>query len=146
MKQYFIKLVVTAFLLNIMWENLHDGLYTNVIPWMKNMGYFLCSLGDAVLVVIIYVVVAQIANDIKWGQKPSANHLLWVLLIGTIVALIAEKTALLLNWWQYNEQMPVLSLLGVGVSPWLQITLTPVISVLISSRLKQPTLVNNAQR
>ena len=66
----------------------------------------------------------------------------WLALLGFgwIAGVILEWAARHLNLWSYNQRMPVIIILGesVGLSPILQITVVPALSVYLSTRRSQP--------
>jgi len=43
----------------------------------------------------------------------------------------------LLGWWQYNDQMPVILILNIGLSPFLAISLLPIITFIASKKINQ---------
>ncbi len=136
MKRCLFVFVVIALLFNIIWENLHATLYSPN-DWMSDSYYLLCTIGDVVIILIMYVCVGKIFNDLNWAKKLTLSQLAVMLIIGALAALIVEMVALYLNWWQYTENMPIVPLIGIGLSPFLQLALTSVASVVITSRILQ---------
>lgn len=132
MKPYFYLLIVVSFLLNLLWENAHGVLYVTDMKWMENSAYLPCSLGDVLLVLICYTAISFFLNDWNWGIEANAMQLIYLLLFSSLVAVVAEKIAIDMAWWQYKQEMPRIPFLKIGLSPWLQITITPVISVLFA--------------
>lgn len=93
------------------------------------------SVGDALITVFAFWVVAIIKNSRHWIMKPSLTTLGIFLIPGMVITIIFEALATgTLYRWQYAESMPTLPLLGTGLSPVLQWLILPLISVFIVKR------------
>ncbi len=129
--------------LNLAWENLLQGLYSTIIEPMRRMGYLLCGIGDALMVLFAWFIVLLITHSRKSRPAFNARQYLWLLAASAAVAYTAEKTALALDWWKYNDRMPIIPVLEVGVSPFLQIALTPGIAVWLSNLIYRKSFFTN---
>ena len=49
------------------------------------------------------------------------KNLYYVFIIGFIAAVLIEKYALQTNRWQYNELMPIIPFINVGLTPAIQL-------------------------
>ncbi len=136
-------LFLTGLVLNLAWENLHQGLYATVIEPMRRMGYLLCSIGDALLVLFAWFIVLLITGSGKFRPAFNARQYRWLLAASAAVAYAAEKTALALDWWKYKDIMPIIPGLEVGASPFLQIALTPGLAVWLSNLILRKSFFTN---
>jgi hypothetical protein len=50
-------------------------------------------------------------------------------------AFVAEWVAIELNFWSYNEKMPIVPVLEVGLSPFLAIVVNPILSFIITHKI-----------
>lgn len=137
MKPYFYLLIFVSFLLNLLWENSHGALYITDKQWMQNLAYIPCSLGDIMLVLICYAGISIFLNNWNWGIEANTKQLVYLFLFSAFVAFVAEKIAIDMAWWQYNREMPQIPIFEIGLSPWLQIAITPTLSVISAKMLNK---------
>ena len=118
-----------AFILNLMWEYFHSALYsayqggaiTDFVLWEAT---FL----DALMILILVLV----ADKFEWSQTAT------VIIGGLLLSFIIEIWALQTGRWQYNELMPIVPVLNVGLTPFIQLGLTG----LLTQKLCQFVKVN----
>jgi len=124
-------------ILNTMWEFAHAGplydMWKEVSTTAGIIHITLAIAGDVVLMVGIATIAVWVCgvNDVlSLGWKAS----ICLLSTGFIFGLFLEWTAKALDFWTYNDLMPGLSLFGesVGLSPLLQITLLPFLSLFMA--------------
>lgn len=105
---------LSAFLLNFFWENLHSFLYVGYKG--GEITQFIlarASLFDAILITIILMPFLYIT---------SLQRKIWLIfIIGIIIAILNEWYGLSTSRWAYNLYMPILPIIGVGLSPALQL-------------------------
>lgn len=124
MKKYSI-IIISAFLLNFIWENLHSFLYINYKGDFISEYILTRSAGvDAIFIFIIIIVVSKI-SFIK--NKP-----LWIFVTGIILAIILELWALSIGRWAYSELMPIIPIIKTGLTPTIQLGLTGLIAYKLS--------------
>lgn len=132
-----------GFILNTIWEFAHAG-------WLYDMWQevslldglfhiFLAILGDVLIVVTISLLAVLICGPsdlLKLGFKSS----LCLLLTGFMAGLLLEWAAKMLNWWNYNDLMPIINFMdeSIGLSPLLQIFFLPFISVFLAIKIGNP--------
>ncbi|OEK03062.1 hypothetical protein BFP97_16720 [Roseivirga sp. 4D4] len=104
---------------------------------MEQVYFVLCSLADVLLIFLVYFLVALIFRNPYWIHHLAAAQILTTLLISALVSFLAEKIALYMNWWTYTDQMPLVPFLNIGLSPFLAITLLPVLTFLFSRKINQ---------
>ncbi len=138
-----IKIAFVAFLLNFVWEMLQMPLFSdNDFSLITNTYCFLASIGDVLLVYIIYFAGVFLLKDYKWFYFWNIEKIALVILLGLILSVAGELTAIKLNLWNYSNLMPKLVSGSVGVSPVLQMIILPfltfqIVSLLIKSNNKK---------
>lgn len=132
-----------GFILNAVWEFAQAGplydMWTEVLLAAGLFHIMMAIIGDMFIVVIIGVLAAWIcgvSEVLALSWKASA----YMLSMGFIIGLFLEWFAKVLDWWTYNDLMPTIILFGetVGLSPLLQITLLPFLSVFLTVKLGSP--------
>ncbi len=129
---------ILAFLINFFYESLHAiYLYTCCTDLLAPAFVKLitvASVGDAMYLTIMYVIIALITRSFVWITNLRKNNLFLFSLLGLIFAIIIEiKGVYILNKWSYSPLMP--TLFGIGLSPLVQLTLTGLITLIITRKL-----------
>lgn len=90
------------------------------------------TIGDVVSTLVIYGICSVAA---RWlNLRSSWNICIIAALLGAISAVIIERVALASGQWTYARQMPLVPVLGVGLWPFLQLTLLVPTALLIATR------------
>ncbi len=118
-------------LLNIIWEFSHYFLYIDLSGIPKNTHLIIASFTDMFTVLGIFAITSLKNKNFKWIEHPSKLDYFLVVFMGLAVAIFIELINLKLGRWEYTEAMP--TLLGIGISPLIQLALTGVISLVILS-------------
>jgi hypothetical protein len=126
--RFFATTVLASFVLNEVWEMAQMSAYVETAghSWMSTLG--LCTLaavGDVGIILGIYAAGALAAGDLFWGWRGRWNIYATVAVLGLAYAALVEHAALAAGRWSYTEGMPVVSVLGAGLWPLLQMTLLP---------------------
>jgi hypothetical protein len=87
-------------------------------------------VGDVGIILGIYAARALAAGDLGWGLRGRWNNYATAAVLGLAVAALVEHAALAAGRWSYTERMPVVSVLGAGPWPLLQMTLLPPLTFL----------------
>lgn len=130
---YFVILSTYAFGLHFIWENIQcrmffvHGTYETGVLAMA-----VASAGDVLLTWVIYSVVALVFREWRWARHGWGRTQATVVLVAAlIVGEGIESHALKTGRWAYNEHMPIVPGIGVGLVPLLQLVLlTPSIIAL----------------
>jgi hypothetical protein len=133
------RIALFGFVLNTLWEFGHAGpLYGMWAEVSLGEGLFyitLAILGDVVLVLGVAFLACCTAG---WSHviPPDTKGWFALLAFGFIAGVALEWIALALDWWTYNERMPTVTVFGepVGLSPLVQVTLLPALSVFLGTR------------
>jgi hypothetical protein len=116
-----------AVALNYVWEIAQAPLYAGKTDWGNALWHcFIASLGDGILVWIIYAVGWAAFRRADWYRNPGMRVYGLMLGIGLCIGLGVEWVAIhILNRWAYTTDMPLIPGLGVGLVPVLQMLLLP---------------------
>ena len=121
------SLFVVSVPLNFVWELAQMPLYVDNVNLLDFAQHCIIpSLGDGVILLIIFGVGCWVLRRADWFVRPSAPAYALMLVSGLIIAILIEWVAVYrMGRWSYTTRMPVLPLLGVGLSPVLQMLLLP---------------------
>lgn len=134
------NVMVFAFLLNYPWEFLQAPLFRGMATAPHWDAVKFCTgatLGDAVIASVAFWGVAAAAGNRRWILRPSTAQVAGFVVAGLAITLVLEQLATgPLGRWAYAEGMPVVPLLGVGLTPMLQwILLPPLVAWLVRRQL-----------
>ncbi|MFW6282647.1 MAG: hypothetical protein ACOC1P_01150 [Minisyncoccales bacterium] len=124
----FVSLVILF--LNLIWEFSHHNLYIDLTAIPSNIHLVLASFMDVFLILFFLSVITLKNKNINWLKKPSGKDYLIFVIIAMSFAFIWEIINLYLGRWQYTSSMP--KVLGVGLSPLLQLAVTGSIALYIN--------------
>lgn len=122
-----------AYALNFVWEYAHYPLY--VCDWNRLVCALVASIGDGVIVLGIYWLIAWVFSDLLWISSISAKQATLAVLSGLAVAWIVELRALALGKWLYSASMPIVPGTGAGLSPLLQLALLPLLTFWVAGSI-----------
>jgi len=125
-----------ALLLNFPWEFLQVPLFADVRQMPHWQGVEICSqaaLGDAGIALFAFSLTAGIRRNRRWlmGAAPAA----WAIYLATglVATVLFEELATgVLGRWRYAAGMPVLPVVGTGITPILQWLLLPPLVLLLA--------------
>lgn len=126
-----------SFLLNFVWEALQTPFFVdisdkiNTIIWFR----FHCTMGDVLITLISFWLVALIAKTRTWFLNPTKGKLLLFVALGVSYTVFSEiKNVSLNKLWGYSELMPVIPFIEVGIIPLIQWIIVPPLLILIVRR------------
>ncbi len=118
---------VSAFLLNLVWENVHVFLYDNYKGGaITELILLHATLVDALIIVALSLPLIFISSLKKQSWT--------IVILGIIIAIIIEWWALGTARWVYNAYMPIIPFLGTGLTPTIQLGLLGYLSFKIGER------------
>ena len=102
--------------------------YENM-PWNFETSLFclIASFGDALMILIIFYVVALLAKDFNWILNLNPLKIFLSLIVGIIIGVLVEQFALTFNMWDYSSLMPIIPWGKIGISPILQMLILPLV-------------------
>jgi hypothetical protein len=77
---------------------------------------------SVLLTFIPYGVGAAVSRRARWAWAGGAKTYCVLAALGFVTAVIGERIGLALREWSYNERMPIIPGIEVGVLPALQLT------------------------
>jgi hypothetical protein len=126
-----------SFLLNFAWEVLQTPFFIDIsvkistIIWYR----FHCTLGDVVISIGCFWLVALISKSRTWILNPTKAKLLLFVAFGVSYTIFSEiKNVSLYKLWNYSDLMPVIPYIEVGIVPLIQWIIIPPILILIVRR------------
>lgn len=109
---------ILAFILNLIWENLHSQFYIYYQGQeITQLILIRAALFDASFITIVFIVLTNFKIKL-W----------WAIIIGIAFAIFLEHYALATNRWAYTEMMPIIPILKTGLTPTIQLGLLSIIS------------------
>lgn len=115
MKRIFFIFTI-AFILNVVWENIHVFLYGSYMGGkITELILIRASLFDATMITVILIPFLYLSF--------FKNKTWLIVIIGTIIAIFNEWYGLSTERWIYNAYMPILPIIRTGLTPTLQLGL-----------------------
>src|SRR3989344_2342210 len=126
MKKVFL-IFLLSFILNVVWENLHSFLYVGYMGGKITEFILLrASVGDAVIITIL---------SLPFIFIPSLKGKSWLIIfVGVLISIFIELYALDTGRWAYNEYMPIIPILSIGLTPTIQLGLLGYLSYFVFSK------------
>lgn len=129
-----------SFILNWPWEMLQMPAYVEMAGRSWGETALTCTIatfGDVGLSLAIYGVAALAAGRVRWGIAGGWNVYLAAAVLGAMSATAIELWALANERWTYSPAMPLLPLAGVGLWPFLQLTILVPLALWIARRVAE---------
>ena len=131
MERRLLFVFLAAFLLNLLWENLHEVLYVHYQGGeITRLILFRAALFDAAFITALAVPMLFV----PWLRK----RLYFSFIFGVIFAVILEWFALKTGRWEYTAAMPLVPFLQTGLSPTVQLGITGWVSHALAKRYFYP--------
>ena len=122
-----------ALLMNLIWELVQMPLYKDALYDVQHIAFCaLASIADALMVLLLYLAVALIFRNPLWIRHLKWQQIGIVILIGGIGAVLAEMRHLSLGSWAYADSMPIIPIVSVGISPFVQFMVLPLLIYFLS--------------
>ena len=127
------NVAIFAFLLNLPWEFAQVPLFAGMPSaghWRAIQVCGRATLGDVVIALAAFWVVAASARARRWILAPTPRQVTGFVAVGVLITIVMEWLATqVVGRWAYAEAMPVVPVLGVGLSPLLQWIVLPLLVV-----------------
>lgn len=132
------RITLWGFALNMVWEFGQCVFFYDMWEWgfwRATLGMWIAILGDVVVVLGVVYLGSRIAGD-RHFRPPHAKGWVALLLLGFVAGLAIEWLARALGLWEYSRLMPTLTFADytIGISPIIQVTLLPTLSVYLATR------------
>ncbi len=129
-------IVIWAFLLNTIWEfgqclflyDMWDWPFWKATFWM-----WAAIIGDVFIVLGLWKLTELLFSPVNF-EKLKLKDYLYLIFISFFASIVLEWGAKFLELWTYSDLMPILTIFDyeVGLSPIIQITFLPALSVYFS--------------
>lgn len=132
------EIALYALVLNAVWEYAQlRPLYTcweQWGPWQRLLFPLACTVGDVLIVLGVAGLAAFVLGAASL-TPPSAVGTAVLIVLGLMAGVLLEWAALALGLWAYRPAMPTLRIGSwrIGLSPVLQITVLPALSVFLAT-------------
>jgi hypothetical protein len=121
---FVLRLALAAFVLNWVWELAQMYFYeSGKAAWHEFAFCTIAAIGDSLLTVLAYAVGAAFSKNVQWALGGGRKAYLAFALFGAGSAVVIERIALTVGFWEYADRMPIIPLLDVGLIPVVQLTL-----------------------
>ena len=141
------RIALWSFLLNMVWEFFQCIFFYDMWGWgfwRATVWMWGAILGDVVIVLGVALVAVLLVGRRHMNPLDRRG---WtgLLIVGIIASVALEWLAQVLCLWGYSAWMPTLTVAGyaVGLSPIIQVTLLPVLSVYFATRRKLESVLRN---
>lgn len=110
------SIFLLSLLLNLIWEHLHSLLYAGYRGGgITEFILIRASLADAIMITVLALPFVFFEKLKKYA---------WIIVVaGILLAIGIEWYALSTLRWAYNEFMPIIPILGIGLTPMIQLGL-----------------------
>ena len=125
-----LKIFLISFLINIIWEFCHCGLYSTCVNWQSKKRILLltfASFKDALFIVIFYLISIFTSENKNILEVPLS--LSYFIALSLLFSFIDEKLSIKYKRWEYSLKMP--KVFGVGITPLLELAITGTITFII---------------
>ena len=129
-----IGLTFLSFFLNFSWEVVHTYFYTLKDSDFNTMlyGWLHCTWGDVMITLGSFWLVSLMGWNRRWFLNLNRRNFVGFIMIGVVYTLFSELANVeVFRSWGYNELMPVIPLVRVGLTPVLQWMVIPSVTILL---------------
>lgn len=128
-----INVMLFSVLLNLPWEFIQAPLFEHMadaVHWQATLLCLRAALGDGLMSVAAYLAAAILVRDRYWAidRKLPGRALAAFIALPIVATIVIERLALAGIWmegWSYSALMPVVPVIGVGLSPLVQWIVLP---------------------
>ena len=131
------KFFAIIFGLNFLWEISQMFLYEIHSVGFLNFVFVhvKASLGDVVIFGVMYLLGLVLFRNKTWFLEKRFSVFIFAMGSGLFIATLIEKYAIATDRWQYNELMPIIPVLNVGLSPILQLIILPPLTIILAQKI-----------
>ncbi|MBI4972480.1 MAG: hypothetical protein HZC16_01540 [Candidatus Omnitrophica bacterium] len=130
-------LIILSFFLNLPWELLQLPLFS--FKGDDNHGTILyaivhCTIGDVLITLGVFEVVSLLNKSRFWFSRWKVRYLFLYVLLGVTYTILSEIKNMYYGNWMYNDFMPLIPIVEVGLVPVLAWLWIPLFSLYIMKR------------
>ena len=123
-----------SFFLNFFWEVVQTYFYTiRDSPFSAILyGWIHCTLGDVIITIGSFWLVSILSRNRRWFLRLNRLSFIGFIIVGVVYTLFSEWLNVhIFRSWGYNESMPIIPSIGVGLTPFLQWMIVPPAVILL---------------
>lgn len=123
-----------SFFLNFFWEVVQTYFYTLKDSTFQAMlyGWVHCTLGDVLITLGSFWLVSLVSRSRRWFLQLNRLNFIGFIMIGIVYTVFSEwLNAQIFKSWAYNESMPIIPFLKVGLTPFFQWIIVPPAVILL---------------
>jgi len=123
-----LTMVLFSVMFNFLWEMAHAPLYIGFKYDIRHVAVLaLASFADMFLVLLLFFIFGVLYKKVFWIIHMKIWRVLLLILVGGTGAVLGELWHTARGDWYYNETMPKLLCIDVGIAPVLQFALLPLL-------------------
>ncbi len=127
-----------GFLLHFVWEMMQVPWFDGMLETSHGTVVWLCTratFGDVVILVVAYWTGSAVVRQRQWLIRGLRLPALVTVATGVLITVVFEWLATgMLDRWSYADNMPVVSGIGVGLTPLLQWLVLPPLALWLARR------------
>ena len=132
-EKFYLILAVTAFGMNWIWEMAQMFAFEIKPEESRSQVFLFCTLAsviDLTVTIVIYHLVSRfnLSNQVLFYLSAA--------LFGALCATFFEWFAFRFELWKYKGAMPIMPIIGVGLLPFVQLTLLVPLAIWIAQKFK----------
>ncbi len=124
------QLIIISFFLNLLWEVRHSTLYKTCldVPLKKYVPLIIkMSFKDSLFIGLFYLISFFVFKNVN--ILDNFWQLTFFVIVSLTFSFFDEKISLKKKRWEYSKKMP--TILGVGITPFLEVAVTGVMAFII---------------
>ncbi len=141
MKILFLVFII-ALVLNLVWEHIHFALYdcsagcnVSTLSFLPLPLLVKASIFDAFFITVLYLFVAALHTSLIWIYTWHMPDTVLIIGVALFFATIIEQNALATHKWAYSPLMPIVPIIAVGLSPFVQLAVLAIATYTIVQKL-----------
>jgi hypothetical protein len=123
-----------SFFLNFSWEVIQTYFYTlRDSPFVTMLyGWFHCTLGDVIITLGSFWLISMMSHNRRWFLNLKRLNFIVFVLVGLVYTVFSEWANVhILKSWNYNQLMPIIPWIKVGLTPFFQWLVVPSVAILL---------------
>ena len=140
-RRFTIKVLIIGIALNAAWELIQLPLYQNASYTLNHIAICsLASLADVIMMMLLYFGFALIYNEPYWHRQFSFQRLWILIVVGGIGGILGELRNINKGNWAYENSMPIIPGIDVGLYPVIQFMFLPALCYYLSLLFEKKVL------
>lgn len=131
--RFYLYLFIVAFAVNWIWEISQTFAFdmSGVSTGKMLLFCALASVIDGIVTMLIFWLLRKFIENLGW------KFFLAAAVLGAVCAVFFEQTAFIFDLWSYDEEMPVLPVIGTGLLPFVQLTILVPLAIWLTIKVKK---------